>query len=340
LPRYAAGMLRSVEGKGGTMNYKNIRNSDLKISTFNLGTMMFGGQTNETDSLAIMNYAFDQGINLFDTANVYNAGKTERVVAKGLKGRRDKIILATKVGYPMSGDLHQAGLAKDYIISAANDSLQRLETDYIDIYYMHAPDTKTPIEQSLEAMSTLINSGKIRYYAVSNFAAWQIADLLAACDKYNFVKPILTQNVYNPITRGIEDELIPFLNAHELDMTIYNPIAAGLLAGKHKKGKPTDNTRFSNSSVYYDRYWSDANFAAIESIEDIAGELNMTILELTMKWCLSRPNVTSIITGVSRLSQLEQNISTLDGDTLSDDTLEKFDLIWGNLTGNRFKYNR
>lgn len=327
------------------MLYTQIKNTALNVSLLSLGTMMFGGQTSDADSISIMDYAYDKGINLFDTANVYNNGESEKIVGKWLKGRRDKIILVTKVGYPMGGDLSKAGLSKNTILEAIDDSLTRLDTDYIDLYYMHAPDYNTPIEESLEAMTQIIQSGKAKYFGVSNFAAWQIADLLAACDKHGFIPPIITQNVYNPITRGIESELIPFLNAHDIALTIYNPIAAGLLAGKHKKGSPSENTRFSNSPVYYDRYWSDANFDAIDSLSEIASSLDLSLLELTMRWCVSQPKVSTIITGVSRLSQLEQNIATLDADSLdtlqlSKDVLAKMDAVWSTLTGNRFGYNR
>jgi len=327
------------------MLYTKLNNTSQNVSLLSLGTMMFGGQTPENESLSIMDYAFEKGITLFDTANIYNKGESEKIVAKGIKGRRDKIILATKVGYPLGGDLSKTNLSKNHIFQAFDDSLKRLDTDYIDLYYMHAPDYTTPIEESLEAMTLLIQSGKVNYFGISNFAAWQIADLLAACNKHGFIPPIITQNVYNPITRGIESELIPFLNAHNLSLTIYNPIAAGLLAGKHKVGKPSENTRFSNNPVYYDRYWSDANFIAVESLAEIASTLDISLLELTMRWCISQPKVSTIITGVSRIGQLEQNIASLDGQTLeslqlSSDVIAKINSVWLSLTSNRFGYNR
>ncbi|MFA9379814.1 MAG: aldo/keto reductase, partial [Acetanaerobacterium sp.] len=187
---------------------------------------------------------------------------------------------------------------------------------------------------------SLVKAGKIRYIGVSNFAAWQIADMLSICDKRNYIPPIITQNVYNPITRGIETELVPFLDAHRIGMTIYNPIAGGLLAGKHSSGKPLENTRFSDNKMYYDRYWSDENFAAVESLKRIAAEHGLTILQLAMKWCAGQKNVTSIITGVSRLSQLEQNIASVEGEPLDAAALSQCDEIWHSLAGTRFGYNR
>ena len=322
------------------MQYNPLPQTNLKVSLLSLGTMMFGDQTSETDSLAIMDYAYEQGVNFFDTANSYNQGESERVVGKGLKGRREQIILATKVFNQMGEDINSKGLSRHNILSAVDASLKRLDTDYIDIYYMHAPDPGTALEESLEAMSGLVKSGKIRYIGVSNFAAWQIADMLAICDRRNYVAPAITQNVYNLITRGVEGELLPFLKAHKIGMAIFNPIAGGLLAGKHKPGQPAENTRFSNSPMYLKRYWSDRNFSALEQLTEIASQNGLSILELALKWCAMQPEVTSIISGVSRLSQLEQNIAVLEKENLSTDVLAACDEVWAMLGGTGFKYHR
>lgn len=322
------------------MKYNNLPGTSLKVSALSLGTMMFGGQTNEVDSLAIMDYAFEQGVNFWDTANVYNQGESERIVGKALKNRRDDIILATKVFGQMGEGLNDKGLSRRNILSSVDASLARLDTDYIDVYYLHAPDYETEIEETLETMTGLVKAGKIRYIGVSNFAAWQIADMLAVCDKRGYITPIITQNVYNAITRGIETELVPFLQAHKLGMAVYNPIAGGLLAGKHRPGKPAENTRFAGNEMYYKRYWSDDNFAAVEKLTEIAAAHNMSVLQLAMRWCASRSGVTSIISGVSKLAQIEQNIATLEGDFLNQEVLAACDAVWSSLAGTRFGYNR
>lgn len=322
------------------MQYNNLAGTSLKVSVLCLGTMMFGGQTDEAESLRIMDCAYENGINFFDTANMYNQGESERIVGKGLKGRRGGIILATKVRGQMGKDPNDSGLSRRNILSAVDASLKRLATDYIDIYYMHMPDYETSVEESLEAMSSLVKAGKVRYIGVSNFAAWQIADMLAICDKRNYIPPIITQNVCNLITRGLETELVPFLKAHGMGLAIYNPIAGGLLAGKHKPGRPEENTRFSNNHLYYDRYWNDENFAAVEKLADIAAGQGLTILQLALKWCAGQKSVTSIITGVSRLSQIEQNIASVGGEPLDAGTLDKCDEVWLSLAGTRFGYSR
>lgn len=322
------------------MQYRNLPGTSLKVSALSLGAMTFGAQTNEADSLAIMDYAYAQGMNFWDTANVYSQGESERIVGKALKGRRNDIIVATKVFGQMGESLNDRGLSRRSILCAVDASLKRLDTDYIDLYYLHAPDHETEIEETLDTMSGLVRSGKIRYIGVSNFAAWQIADMLALCDKRGYIAPVISQNVYNLITRGVETELIPFMQAHKLGMAAYNPIAGGLLAGKHRPGVPAKNTRFSNNEMYYNRYWSDENFEAVEKLKGIAAEHNMSILQLAMKWCASRPCVTSVITGVSKLEQLEQNIASLDGGALSSDALEACNLVWRSLAGTRFAYIR
>ena len=322
------------------MKYNTLPKTNLQLSRLSLGTMMFGGQTGEADSLAIMDYAFDHGVNFFDTANVYNQGQSEIIVGKWLKDHRKEMILATKVFGQMGENPNDAGLSRRNILSAADASLNRLQTDYIDIYYMHAPDYGTDPEESLDAMDSLVRAGKIRYVAVSNFAAWQIADILHICDKRGYTAPVITQNVYNLITRGLESELAPFLKKHQIGMAIYNPIAGGFLAGKHRPGKPDENTRFANNRMYYERYWSDENFDAVERLAKIADNHGMSILELSMKWCAAQPVVTSIISGVSRMDQIKQNIASLEGDLPGADVLSACDEVWRSLAGTRFGYNR
>jgi len=322
------------------MKYNKLPGTSLLVSQISLGTMMFGGQTNEQDSLAILNYAHGAGINFWDTANMYTQGESERIVGRALKGRREDILLATKVFHPMGEKINDQGLSRRAILSAAEASLRRLDTDYIDLYYLHAPDYDTGLEETLETMTGLVRAGKVRYVGISNYAAWQIADVLALCDKRGYVPPVITQNVYNLITRGVETELMTFMKAHNLGMAVYNPFAGGILTGKHQAGKPAGDTRFATNEIYYQRYWSQENFRAVDRLADIAQKAGISLVELSMKWCLSRPGVVSVISGVSRLSQLEQNIAAAGGDPLGQDTLEACDGVWLSLAGTRFQYNR
>ena len=322
------------------MLYNNLPGTGLKISRISLGTMMFGAQTSETDSLSIMNYAYENGVNFWDTADMYNQGESERIVGKALKGRRDEIVLATKVCGQMGTKLNDKGLSRRNILAAVEASLKRLDTDYIDLYYMHKPDYETSIDESLETMSGLVKAGKVRYIGVSNFAAWQIADILAICDKRGYIAPVISQNVYNLITRGVEAELVPFLKEHKMGMAVYNPVAGGFLVGKHTPGKPADNTRFANNEMYIKRYWSEENFAVIEKLTEIASEHGMSVLQLAMRWCVGRACVASVISGVSKLDQIKQNLASVEGSALNESVLEACDDIWRTVAGTRFAYNR
>ena len=312
------------------MKYNNLPGTSVKISQISLGTMMFGEQTNEADSLSIMDYAYERGINFWDTAHGYNEGESERIVGLGMKNRRDEIFVATKM----------KGFSRHNILRTIDISLKRLDTDYVDLFYLHQPDYETCLEETFETMSNLVRMGKVRYIGVSNYAAWQIADILALCDKRGYIAPVISQNVYNAITRGIEPELIPFLKAHNLGMAVYNPIAAGLLAGKHKVGEPATDTRFSNDKKYFERYWTPKNFAAVEKLSKIAEEEGISILELAFRWCAGREAVTSIIVGMSRLSQLEQNVKIFEGPALSERAYAACDEVWHDIAGNQFAYMR
>jgi aryl-alcohol dehydrogenase-like predicted oxidoreductase len=301
---------------------------------------MLGSQTNEDESLKILDYAISNGINFWDTADNYNQGKGERIISRALEGRRDQIFLATKVCCQMGEDINSSGLSRRHILSAVKDSLLRLRTDYIDLYYMHIPDVNTEIEETLDTMSQLVRTGLIRYYGISNYPAWQIADMLAICDKKGYIAPIITQNVYNIITRSIESELVPFLKAHKMGLAVYNPLAGGLLTGKHRYEKPEENTRFINNAMYQERYWKPENFEAIEKLKNISNEVGISLAELALKWCISRAGVTSTIVGVSKISQLEQNLKAVEGRELDKETLKACDEVWGILAGKSFGYIR
>lgn len=322
------------------MKYQHMQSTGLEVSNLCLGTMMFGGQTDEAESLRILRYAIDSGINFIDTANAYTGGRSETITGKGIKKDRSRVILATKVFHQQGPDRNDGGLNRRHIVSEVEASLRRLDTDYIDIYYLHAPDPHTPILETMGVMDDLIRAGKIRYYGISNYAAWQVSDIFWTADKHNLATPVITQNAYNLITRSVEPELVPCLQTRNLGMAVYNPIAGGLLTGKHHAGKPTTGTRFALNDNYANRYWDDRNFEAVDALTKIAESQGMSLLEFSMRWVVSRPGVDSVITGVSRLEQLEQNIASIEGPGPDDEALKACDAVWTNLSGNRFKYHR
>lgn len=327
------------------MKYKKFAGTGLRVSQVCLGTMTFGGQTPAKSAVEMVRYAIENGVNFIDTADIYpdaggrTGGASEIAVGKGIAGHRDQVVLSTKIRYPTGDGVNDRGLTRSHIIRGVEESLQRLNTDYIDIYYMHLPDNDTPIEETLYAMNDLIRAGKIRYIGVSNFAAWQISDALAAADKRNIIAPTITQNVYNLLTRSIENELIPCIQAHHVSLTVYNPICGGLLTGKHKLNSgPIQNTRFTDDKDYVARYWNEENFNAVTRLTEIAREAGIPLIELAMRWVASHDFVTSVVSGCSRMEQLEQNIHLLDNGPLSLDVMAACDKVWQSLTGSRYLY--
>lgn len=323
------------------MKYVHLTGTGLTVSKACLGTMTFGGQVSEADSIEIIHAALDRGVNFVDTADLYYTGASEEVVGKALQDRRENVILATKVFNPMSSDVNNRGLSRRHIIQGLEDSLRRLRTDYVDIYYLHQPDYKTPIEETLETMDMLVRSGKVRYVGVSNYASWQVVDLLAAAKENHWILPSVTQNVYNLLTRGIESELLPMAKHHNMSTVVFNPLMSGLLTGKHQKGQAVAGTRLADNAKYRQRYWSDENLDATAELAAIAAEAGMTPTELALRWCANQPGITAVLVGVSKLAHLDQNLNAVTGDPLPKEILDACNQVWGHMSvGSRFTYNR
>ncbi len=322
------------------MEYTNVAGSGLSVSKFCLGTMMFGGQTDEKESIKIVDYALDNGINFFDTANIYTKGDSERILGKALKGKRDNAVIATKVGGPSWEGPNGRGLGRKHVIKSLENSLERLQTDYVDVFYMHFPDPKVPMEETIETMNLLINEGKIRYYAVSNYAAWQICSMIDKAREMKLHAPIMTESVYNLVTRGIDEELIPFLKKYNVGLATYNPLAGGLLTGKHTRERAAESSRMADDKGYKARYWNDRNFDAIDILQKIAKENDMTLIELAVRWSLTNPVVTSPIIGVSKLEQIKQNIELVNKGPLPEDVYKACDEAWAVIKGDYFSYHR
>jgi 1-deoxyxylulose-5-phosphate synthase len=323
------------------MEYRTLPKTGLKVSRLSFGTMTFGGQTDEATAQRIVDYCFDAGINFFDIANVYNQGAAEVIAGKTLKGLRDKVILATKVRNKMGDGHDDAGLSRPAMLKAIDASLKRLGTDYVDLYYLHLPDYSTPIEETLETMEELVKAGKVRFPAISNYAAWQVAEILCICEKRGYHPYFISQPMYNLIARGIEDEYLPFCRRFGVAVVPYNPLAGGLLTGKHsRQGGPTAGTRFDGNKMYQDRYWLEEDFAAVEELRPIAADAGKTLVELAFQWLLAQPVVDSIIVGSSRLEQLQENLKAAEGSTLDKSTLDRCDAVWKRLRGITPKYNR
>ncbi|MGH9359056.1 MAG: aldo/keto reductase [Terriglobia bacterium] len=323
------------------MEHRTLPHTDLKVSRAAFGAMTFGSQTDEAAARRMVDVCMEAGVNFFDTANVYNDGQSEVILGKALTGRREKVILATKVCNKMGDGPDDRGLSRAAVRKAIDASLRRLGTEYVDLYYLHLPDYKTPIEETIAVMDELVQTGKVRYPAVSNYAAWQVAEIHCLCQRRGTKAPYVSQPMYNLLARGIEEEYIPFCKSFEVAMIPYNPLAGGLLTGKYSGARtPVAGGRFDNNPMYQKRYWHEDYFAAVEDLKRIAADEGKTLVELSLQWLLTQPQVDSVILGASRLEQLEENLRACDGGRLGDEVLRRCDAVWKRLRGITPKYNR
>jgi aryl-alcohol dehydrogenase-like predicted oxidoreductase len=322
------------------MDTRKLPHTDLVVSRACFGTMTFGGQTDEGAAARILDLCFDRGINFFDTANVYTEGRSETILGKLLKGRRSRCVLASKVGSKTAETANQPRLTRTLILSHIDASLARLQTDYLDLYYLHMPDYATPIDETLEAMDTVVRSGKARYPAISNYASWQVAQAHCISQKKGYRPPSVSQPMYNLLARGIEEEYVSFCKEFGISMIVYNPLAGGLLTGKQQRERPLPGTRFDNNQMYLDRYWHPAYFDAVDKLQAIAHHHGRAMIDLALNWLLHHTPADCVILGASRIEQLEQSLDVFGTNPLPTAALDAIDSVWRGLRGVTPKYNR
>ena len=323
------------------MEYRVLPNTELRVSRLSFGTMPFGSQADQATSTSMVDQCLDAGINFFDTANMYNKGVAETFLGNALKGRRNRVILTTKARNKMGDGPDDAGLSRAALHKALDASLKRFQTDYVDVYYLHWPDYEVPIEETLAAMDEFVRAGKVRHIAVSNYAAWQVCEILWVCQKNGFAPPYISQPMYNLVARGIEEAYLPFCARFKVAVIPYNPLAGGLLTGKHSpQSGPISGTRFDKNDLYMRRYWHEDYFAAVEELKTIARDAGKTLVELSLQWLLSQAAVDSVILGASRPAQLAENLKSCEGGPLDQPTLDRCDAVWKRLKGLTPKYNR
>jgi len=317
------------------MQYRNMGRTGVKVSAMCLGTMIYGNQVSETEAINIIERALNAGINFFDTADSYAEGRSEEIVGKALKGKRHSMVLATKVANRTGPGATDIGLSRKHIMKGIEDSLRRLETDYIDLYYVHRPDYDTPIEETLRTLDDLVHQGKVRYIACSNFRAFQLSKALWVSDLYNLARFDCIQPPYNLLTRDIEYELLPLCASEGVGVCVYSPLAAGLLTGKHDPNKPpAEGTRFTHERMgplYRDRYWTAANFEALTRLKQIARGNGRSLTQFALAWILSNETITSAICGASSVKQLEENVGATEV-KLSEEELAACDEVWQKLS--------
>jgi aryl-alcohol dehydrogenase (NADP+) len=295
----------------------------LHVSRLCLGTMTFGLQCDEKTSLAILDAAAEQGITFLDTADVYPlgggtdiAGRTEEIVGKWLKGKREKFILATKCSGKMGPAPWQQGTSRKHVMSAIDASLKRLGTGYVDLYQVHHFDAVTPVDETVEAFDAVVRSGKARYVGVSNYHAYRVARSLGRSEALGLAQIVSVQPRYNLLFRQIERELLPLCEEEKLAVMPYNPLAGGLLSGKHKRAAPPpDGSRFTLGTagkMYSERYWQEREFATVDAFVGLAKAAGVEPATLAVAWVLAHPAVTSPLIGASRPEQLKASIAAAD----------------------------
>jgi aryl-alcohol dehydrogenase-like predicted oxidoreductase len=309
-----------------------------------LGTMTFGAQVDLDAAGTMLDHCLAAGVTAIDTANVYAGGAAEQVVGRLIRGRRDEFSVATKVGIPTDDAAGDPLLSPAAIRRCLDASLRRLGTEHVDVYYLHQPDRATPIADTMATMDELVRAGKVRGVGVSNYAAWQVADIEACAAANGFVRPTVSQILYNLLGRRVEDEYVEFAATHQITNIAYNPLAGGLLTGKHvANAAPGSDGRFGTSGLgpqYRQRYWHDATFTAVAALADIASGAGLTLVELAYRWLRSRPGADAIVLGASSVAQLTANLAAAAGPDLSADVLTACDDVWARLRGPAPDYNR
>ncbi len=323
------------------MQQRRMGQTGLKVSNICLGTMTFAGQADEATSIRILDVAFEEGVTFIDTADAYpippepeTAGFTEEVIGRWLAaepGRRDGLVLATKCRIRVGHGPNDQGLSRRHILAACDASLRRLKTDYIDLYQAHSPDPETPLDETLRAFDDLVRAGKVRYVGCSNYPAWQLALALGASARHGYARYDCVQPRYNVLYREIETELLPLCRDQGVGVIVYNPLAGGLLTGKHRgNAPPATGTRFTlgaSGELYRERYWHAAQFEAVASLKAFCAERALELATASLAWVLAQPGITSAIVGASRPEQLEATLAAADM-VLDDETKTALDAVW------------
>ncbi len=295
------------------MDYRRLGNCGLKVSEICLGTMTFGHGADETESERMVHLARDAGVNFFDTANSYADGESEIHLGKALKGRRRDAVVATKFFNPMGTGINDSGMSRVHIMQAIDDSLKRLQMDYIDIYYIHHVDTQTPLEEMLRALDDLVRQGKVRYTACSNYQAWRLAEALWLSDTLNLERFVCYQPQYSLVVRDIEQELVPLCEFKGLGIVVWSPLAGGFLTGKYKPGERSQQgSRSEEGWAFPQRYFAPNADETLMTLLEVSEEIGRSPAQIALRWVLEQRAITSVIVGARNVMHLQDNLGTND----------------------------
>lgn len=293
------------------MKYRNLGRAGVKVSSLCFGTMTFGDAADESTSASLYGLCRDKGINFFDCANVYAKGDSERILGRLIKSHRDEVVIATKAYFKMSDDVNGRGLSRFHLTKSLEQSLKRLGTDYVDLFYLHHFDEETPIEESLSTLNDFVRQGKVLYLGLSNFAAWQVMKSISITQLQNLAPISCIQPMYNLLKRQCESELLPMAQSEGLGVFPYSPLAGGWLTGKYLNTEP-DVGRFKTSKMYQKRYEQEKNLETTQAFLDFAKQNNYHPVSLAIAWVGGHPDITAPIIGARNVEQLQPAIDSLE----------------------------
>ncbi len=307
------------------MKYRRLGSSGLHVSMIGLGTNNFGARIGYNETEAVIKRAIEEGVNFIDTSNTYGGGLAEEFIGKAVKGNRDKVVLASKVANAVGEGPNEHGGSRKHILQQVEISLGRLQTDYLDLYQLHFYDPRTPLEESLRTLDSLVTQGKVRYAGCCNLAAWQVAEAMGTSKALNVESFVSVQTEYNMLKRGIEKELIPCAQRYKLGILPYYPLASGFLTGKYQRGKPAAaGTRLSDFPKRAETTFTNDNFDVLEKLEAFAAQRGHSLTELAVAWLLAHDCVSSVLAGVSKPEQVSANIAGIDWQ-LSQEEMKQLD---------------
>jgi aryl-alcohol dehydrogenase-like predicted oxidoreductase len=302
------------------MEFRQLGRAGLRVPVLSFGTATFGGgsefyrawgNTDVADAKRMVDICLDAGVSLFDTANSYSTGRAEEILGAALDGRRNDVLLATKGAFPMGDGPNEVGSSRHFLRRACEDSLRRLRTDHIDVYYMHGFDENTPVDETVKTLDELVASGKVGYVACSNFSGWHLMKSLAIADRYGWARYVAHQAYYSLVSREYEWELMPLALDQGVGTVVWSPVAGGALSGKVRRGQPLpDGTRVSQLGL--ERAGDlERLYAIVDTLDQIAGETGKTIPQVAINWVMHRPTVASVVIGARNETQLRENLGAV-----------------------------
>lgn len=305
------------------MEYRNLGSAGVKVSVIGLGTNRFGSDAlPQKDVNTVMDAALDLGINFIDCADMYQKGRSEETLGEALKGRWDKFVVATKVFMAVGDGPNDRGTSRYHIMNGVEDSLRRLQTDHIDLYYLHRWDETTPIDETLRTLDDLVSSGKVRYIGASEFASWQMAHSNLLAEVKGWTSFVALQSHYHMLERNVEREVLPYCQAHNVGFVPYFPLAGGFLTGKYKRGEAAPAGSRGESSDYVKQYMTDANYDVVEKLSGWASDHGRGLNELAQAWLMAQPGVCSVISGATKLEHVESNVKAANWSLSEDEVAE------------------